>query len=247
MKLKTQKSGFTLVEVIVSMAIIVMVIFAATNLLVSVIRSNSENTHTLIAYGLAQEGLEAVRNMRDSDWLLGAKFEGVIPGRIQAKPWGDSFPTVEDGKHYFTIDYNHFNTNALTVTASNLASMSAPWVLKDITVPSLAGGVPDESVYAQSGDTVLYTSQDSDGDVTYTHTATGGDSTLFHRYVGVERLPYSVSGKAQSSLVNQSNLPVGRMQAQDFVKMRVTSVVSWKEQMRDKEVRLVTELTDWKP
>ena len=34
----------------------------------------------IVAYGLVQEGLEAVRNIRDSNWLLGADFKkgGVI-------------------------------------------------------------------------------------------------------------------------------------------------------------------------
>ena len=72
---------------------------------------------------------------------------------------------------------------------------------------------------------------DDGDDVMYSLDARG-EPTLYHRYVSIERLPYSVSGTTPT---------------QDFVKMRVTSVVSWKEQMRDKEVRLVTELTDWKP
>lgn len=226
MKLNRQQSGFTLVEVIISMAIIVMVVFASTNLLVSIIRSNAENTHTLIAYGLSQEGLEAVRNMRDSDWLLGAGFDGVIHGQADSMPWGATFPSVVNDKHFYTVDFKHFETGSST-SAQNLFSMSSPWVLTDITDTNST----DEKTYAQMVDTALYTNKDDEGDVLYTHDHVD-DPTLYHRYISIEQLPYSLNGTA----------PSGK-----FLKMRVTSVVSWKEQSRDKEVRLTTELTDWKP
>ncbi len=97
------KSGFTLPEVIVSISIIVIVIVAATNLIVSIIRTNTQNQNTLIAYGLAQEGLEGVRNIRDSDWLIGASFQGKLGSKTNPKIiWGQAFPDFAsmDSKYY---------------------------------------------------------------------------------------------------------------------------------------------------
>lgn len=80
--------GFTLVEVIVSIAVLVFVITSATGILTSVMRSNSDNLSSLLAYGLAQEGVEAVRNIRDSNFVLGLDFAGKKPGSFDVSSWG---------------------------------------------------------------------------------------------------------------------------------------------------------------
>lgn len=66
--------GFTLIEVIVAIAIISLVsvgaMFAISLSLNSAVRINNN----LIAANLAQEGLEVVRGIRDRDWHLGNGF-----------------------------------------------------------------------------------------------------------------------------------------------------------------------------
>ncbi|MFA7685396.1 MAG: type II secretion system protein [Candidatus Gracilibacteria bacterium] len=61
--------GFTLVETLIGLMILTMAIVAATSLLISVIQSNKQIVKTLQAHYLAQEGLEAVRNVRDTNWM----------------------------------------------------------------------------------------------------------------------------------------------------------------------------------
>lgn len=63
------KSAFTLIETIIAITLITVVLTAVTGLILSTLLANQRNMHTLQANFLAQEGLEAVRYMRDSNWL----------------------------------------------------------------------------------------------------------------------------------------------------------------------------------
>lgn len=63
------KQGFTLMEVIVAVAIIITALISSLALITSSISGIKENKSKIIATGLAQEGLEIVRNIRDNNWL----------------------------------------------------------------------------------------------------------------------------------------------------------------------------------
>ena len=68
---KTYKDnkGFTLTEVMVGIMILTMAIVAASNMLVTLMRSNQVNLTSMQAQYFAVEGLEAVRSIRDTNWL----------------------------------------------------------------------------------------------------------------------------------------------------------------------------------
>lgn len=76
------KGGFTLTEVMIGIMILTIAIISASNLLVGLVRTNKLNTQTLQAYYFAQEGIELVRNIRDTNWLLNVGFsdEGIGKG-----------------------------------------------------------------------------------------------------------------------------------------------------------------------
>jgi len=67
------KSGFrraeSLVEVIISIFIVAMGSGVATSLIISALQSNSFSRDNLIATNLAVEGIEAMRAIRDANWL----------------------------------------------------------------------------------------------------------------------------------------------------------------------------------
>ncbi len=71
-------SGFTLTEVMIGMMILTIAIVAATNLLVGLLRSNDNNVKTLQAYYFAQEGIEAARNIRDTNWIYNFDWLGDV-------------------------------------------------------------------------------------------------------------------------------------------------------------------------
>jgi len=63
------RQGFTLMEVIISLAIIIVALISVISLISFSISGIVENKSKITAFGLAQEGLEIVRNIRDNNWL----------------------------------------------------------------------------------------------------------------------------------------------------------------------------------
>jgi type II secretory pathway pseudopilin PulG len=59
----------TLLEVIVSVFVVALGSAAATSLVVSALQTNALSRDNLIALNLATEGIEAMRNIRDSNWI----------------------------------------------------------------------------------------------------------------------------------------------------------------------------------
>jgi type II secretory pathway pseudopilin PulG len=66
---KTNQAGQTLVETLVAIFIMIMGITAALGLANYSLNASSNIVKQLVAVGLAREGVEAVKNMRDTNWL----------------------------------------------------------------------------------------------------------------------------------------------------------------------------------
>jgi len=64
------KKAFTLMEIIISVAIITTVIVASISLISSSVSAIRSNQNKIIAVHLAQEGIEIVKNIRDTNWIL---------------------------------------------------------------------------------------------------------------------------------------------------------------------------------
>jgi prepilin-type N-terminal cleavage/methylation domain-containing protein len=75
-KIINNKSGFSLTEVMIAVMILAVAVVTATNLLVGLMKSNRLITQNLQAHFLATEGIEAVKNIRDSNWLNNMDFRG---------------------------------------------------------------------------------------------------------------------------------------------------------------------------
>ena len=61
-------SAFTLLEVIVVLAIVSLSLLGTLSLIIQNIQVQGLNRKSLVAYQLAQEGLELIRNTRDANW-----------------------------------------------------------------------------------------------------------------------------------------------------------------------------------
>lgn len=70
--LNKNKAGQTLIETLVAIFMLVMGVTAAIGLAIYAFNSSSTVTKQIIATGLAREGVEAVKNMRDTNWLKDA-------------------------------------------------------------------------------------------------------------------------------------------------------------------------------
>lgn len=70
-KIKKSLAGFTLIEVIIAMFILSLAVFGTYILIQQTLIASSTNQLQLTAYYLGQEGVEIVRNIRDTNWLEG--------------------------------------------------------------------------------------------------------------------------------------------------------------------------------
>lgn len=74
-KSRSSQAGQTLVETMVAVFILVMGISAALGLANYSLSSTTNIRKQIIAMGLAREGIEAVKNMRDTNWLKGDIYD----------------------------------------------------------------------------------------------------------------------------------------------------------------------------
>jgi len=66
--------AFSLVEIVVVLFVISLGLVGILSLIIQNIQSQSYNKNNLTAYQLAQEGVEMIRQVRDSNWKAGAAF-----------------------------------------------------------------------------------------------------------------------------------------------------------------------------
>lgn len=100
--------GFSLIEVVGALGILVIGMVGLSSLYFQNVRVQQINSNNLIASMLAQEGIELVRNIRDENWL-------------QDVPWNSGF-TVPNATTTFAIDYSRA-TNTATSIASTTAKL----------------------------------------------------------------------------------------------------------------------------
>src|SRR3989344_9269694 len=73
-----KQAGFTLVETLVAVMILGLGLMATYSVINANLNSASLVRENYIATGLAQEGIEVIRNLRDTEWLTGVAFGTII-------------------------------------------------------------------------------------------------------------------------------------------------------------------------
>ena len=163
-----KKRGFSIPEVIVAISIIVLVILTATNLLVSSMRANRSNVNRIIAYNLAQEALEGVRNIRDGNWLQNQYWRGDKKYDFFGEPF------KEDGKYVIQKKHNLFSEGQCSqgskfVNDIGTVKAASPWEM---------------SQYSDEGSKLYYGGSNY---VEYTHQL-GQKFTGFKRWVEIQTI-----------------------------------------------------------
>ena len=85
--------GFTLIEALVALVLVTVAMGPVLILATSAVNVASRIEHNLIASNLAQEGIEVIRNIRDTNWLNGAAFDN----NLSAGTWRVQWDTVGGG------------------------------------------------------------------------------------------------------------------------------------------------------
>ncbi len=92
-KTNSASDGFTLIETLVAIFVFGVALTSVTAILIT--NNNTANfvKNSYIASGLAQEGVEVVRNLRDGDWLASRSFGAF--GSTTGLPVADSTYRVQ--------------------------------------------------------------------------------------------------------------------------------------------------------
>jgi len=99
---KQKQSGFTLLEMLIALSVFSVGIMAAFTLSLANVNTARDNYQRLFAANLAREGLELVKNIRDSNWLkIEANEDCDLAPGLQLCTW-------DQGLDYntSTIDYD---------------------------------------------------------------------------------------------------------------------------------------------
>ena len=162
------KKGFTLIEILIAVSVLAVTLTAMASRVVVTIRVNAANMNSLQAYYLAQQGVEGMRNLRDSNWM-------------QNYSWNNGFECDElEMVKYYTIDEDD-SVNALRIDFD----MDA---LPDYVADAF-GSSPDfpwdlAVTLTDSPSNILYKVSDEGGYVKFMHDS-NGEETVFSRYIEV--------------------------------------------------------------
>jgi len=93
---KVELKGFTLIEIMAVLFVVSLGLIGVLSLIIQNIQSQNINRRGIVAYQLAQEGIELVRKTRDSNWLI-------------ADPWNKNLPPGD-----FYMDFTNAAPQLLT-------------------------------------------------------------------------------------------------------------------------------------
>lgn len=111
-----ENKGFTLIELITALSLISIALVAVISLLVSTLKTSKASKDELIAANLAREGIELIRNIRDTNWLKCNEETTSSACR-----WGH-FATDTEGNlkkinknNKYILEFNPFNENSIPI------------------------------------------------------------------------------------------------------------------------------------
>jgi prepilin-type N-terminal cleavage/methylation domain-containing protein len=144
-KIKTNRSGFTLLEVVFAIFILSLSGFASFTLIESALVPASLNRSNLTAYYLAQEGVELVRNIRDNNWLEGNDWrEGLNVGDWEID-YNDSALSAYIGRYLYIDD----GTNLFSYIESPSGGDELTKFKRKIIISELADDIIQVSVVVE--------------------------------------------------------------------------------------------------
>jgi type II secretory pathway pseudopilin PulG len=228
------KKAFTLPEVIISFSVLAMVITSAVSILSVVMRTNSDNVSSLIANGLAQEGIESLRFIRDSNVYLGLGFDGAK--KNSADPFAYWGSKLFEKNSPNSVGYFKLVSSETVSTSCQKADL---WNCLPVSLVQLSGDKPEDLTAAeaslvyldrgesgtdnQPGSGFRYFQTDDFGQIPDT-----AQPTTFHRIIRIEPLP-----------------PKNPLDGVDT--LRVNSIVTWEGiNGLPRKVVLTTNLTNWR-
>jgi len=141
--MQKRHNAFTLLEVLLSITFITVVFTAITGLILMTLQVNRKNVRSLQATYLAQEGVEVMRYIRDSNWLQNYSWdEGE-------KQWGTNYglEDSEESAEFYIIETGEADAYWELTTVSSQDESAGEVVLENgqtFIRSILVERVPDE-------------------------------------------------------------------------------------------------------
>lgn len=223
------KKGFTIAEVLVGIVVIALTITSITFLVVDTISANAANMRTFQASQLSQEGLELVRNMRDSNWIRNLDWLGSQENNREGAYFALNFaktnnleaikkdPNLEINSYYYTVDHSPNFEMQMGSSEFMASGRELPWKIKSI----------GKSDLLESGK--LYECDDVRKPIFVHDSEAWGctNQSLFTRYIVIE--PYELDEYGKNTFM-----------------IRVRSVTQWQGRNGLQSVELLEDMTDWR-
>jgi Tfp pilus assembly protein PilV len=111
--------GFSLLELIIAIFVLTVGITAALQLIVSTIKTSIDTRNSVVASGLAQEGVELVRNIRDNNLLYALSDLSINPDVAFKR----AFP-AGNGDNDCSVDINYVYPNNLACSGNSSIYLS---------------------------------------------------------------------------------------------------------------------------
>ena len=238
------KAGFTLIEGIIATGIIGTALVVGLSLAIANLSAAQTNSDRILAGQLAREGIEVVRNMRDSNWLRReASIDIDGTGAVEFYTWDDIFegwPILNTGACGGDCYGNYFD---VILTDPDLATSGYKYTLKKVTANPADvllcigdAGQPSCRVYERSG---VYHQKSSE--------PTSEDRATFY-YRRIILNPICWDATAETEVVESTvdmlcNEVAGHTEK---IGMLVTSHVVWQRSTKTLEVRIKERMYNWR-
>jgi len=211
--------GFTLIELMIALAVFTIGVVAALGLALSNHNNSRDNLDKIIAVNLAREGAELIKNVRDSNWLRAEANEtsigGVNCGGIC--PWYQGLTGYTED--YVYIDYEDVLPHAF-------GSMGSP--------AACGSGATHCRLYTNGSG--FYNHDDS------------GIITNYSRGIKIENICLSTDAPASiddpEEIIQAMDLSCS-LSNDTLVGLKVTVSVEW-EDNGTKDVEIVEQLYNWR-
>lgn len=213
---KNNKKGFGLVELVMAMLILSIALVGILNLMTYLVKASKVNKDKIIALNLAREGIEVLRNVRDSNWLNGCPVWGgscshwtTAGGTATCCVWDSGINSLAD--HTLVLDFDANNNRYILNYTPNDFSSAGTLLYKDsvtglfVTAPYMTGGSP---------------------------------ASEYRRLITVDFICRDANDENEQVITN------GDCGLQKKVGVQVTSTVQWAN--GDSSVSLVDKLYNWK-
>lgn len=113
---KNCQKGFTLVETLVALVILTVALIPILNLSSGAARVSASIQDNLVASGLAQEGVEVVRAIRDTNWFNNRAFDSGLSDGAYRIEWNSTILLALGGNPALNLNNGQYTYSGGTPT-----------------------------------------------------------------------------------------------------------------------------------